>query len=63
MLIFQTDDLASFYPNQLLETGSDILFFWVARMVMIGYKMTGQLPFDKVNYIFITMKPHEKGAL
>ncbi len=37
----QTPDLAQFYPGALLETGHDILFFWVARMVMMGIKLTG----------------------
>ena len=37
----QTPDLAQFYPGALLETGHDILFFWVARMVMLGMKLTG----------------------
>ena len=37
----QTADLAKFYPTALLETGHDILFFWVARMVMMGMKLTG----------------------
>lgn len=37
-----------FYPTSLLETGWDILFFWVARMVMMGIKLTGKVPFKKV---------------
>ena len=37
-----------FYPGTLLETGHDILFFWVARMVMMGLKLTGKLPFKEV---------------
>ena len=36
-----TPDMAKFYPGSLLETGHDILFFWVARMVMMGMKLTG----------------------
>jgi len=44
----QTEDLATFYPNSLLETGHDILFFWVARMVMLGQTLTGKLPFSEV---------------
>lgn len=36
-----TPDLARFYPTSLLETGHDIVFFWVARMVMMGMKLTG----------------------
>ncbi|KAF8888987.1 tRNA synthetases class I-domain-containing protein [Infundibulicybe gibba] len=37
-----------FYPSSLLETGWDILFFWVARMVMLGVKLTGKVPFHEV---------------
>ena len=43
-----TPDLSVFYPNQLLETGHDILFFWVARMVFFGQKLMGRLPFPEV---------------
>uniref|UniRef100_A0A665VV08 Valine--tRNA ligase n=1 Tax=Echeneis naucrates TaxID=173247 RepID=A0A665VV08_ECHNA len=42
------EDLNVFYPGTLLETGHDILFFWVARMVMMGLKLTGKLPFKEV---------------
>lgn len=38
----ETEDLARFYPGALLETGRDILFFWVARMVMMGLELTGK---------------------
>jgi valyl-tRNA synthetase len=41
-------DYKAFYPNTLLETGHDILFFWVARMVMMGLQLTGKLPFRTV---------------
>ncbi|XP_007532396.1 valine--tRNA ligase, mitochondrial isoform X1 [Erinaceus europaeus] len=44
----ETSDLARFYPLSLLETGSDLLLFWVGRMVMLGSALTGQLPFNKV---------------
>ncbi|XP_069880297.1 valine--tRNA ligase, mitochondrial isoform X1 [Dipodomys merriami] len=44
----KTPDLAHFYPLSLLETGSDLLLFWVGRMVMLGTQLTGQLPFSKV---------------
>ncbi|KAG2468866.1 SYVC ligase, partial [Polypterus senegalus] len=44
----QNEDLQVFYPGTLLETGHDILFFWVARMVMLGLKLTGKLPFKEV---------------
>ena len=43
-----TDDLKAFYPTSILETGSDILFFWVARMVMMGLQLTDELPFHTV---------------
>ncbi|WP_420117211.1 class I tRNA ligase family protein, partial [Micromonospora sp.] len=45
----QTPDLAKFYPTSVLVTGYDILFFWVARMMMFGlYAMDGRQPFDTV---------------
>jgi len=44
----QTEDLKAFYPTSLLETGKDILFFWVARMVMMGLELTDTLPFHTV---------------
>lgn len=44
----KTQDLEVFYPGTLLETGHDILFFWVARMVMMGTKLMGNLPFKEV---------------
>lgn len=44
----ETPDLRRFYPTTLLETGSDLLFFWVARMAMLGQELTGRLPFSQV---------------
>ncbi len=44
----QTADLKYFYPTSVLETGYDILFFWVARMIMLGIENTGQVPFKTV---------------
>ena len=44
----QTHDLENLYPTTVLETGWDILFFWVARMIMLGIKMTGKIPFKEV---------------
>ncbi|XP_015790635.1 valine--tRNA ligase [Tetranychus urticae] len=44
----KTKDLDAFYPGDLLETGQDIIFFWVARMVMLGMKFCNKLPFTKV---------------
>eukprot|EP00088_Acartia_fossae_P071292 TRINITY_DN975_c0_g1_i12.p1 TRINITY_DN975_c0_g1~~TRINITY_DN975_c0_g1_i12.p1 ORF type:complete len:1148 (-),score=390.12 TRINITY_DN975_c0_g1_i12:331-3774(-) len=43
-----TDELDVFYPGTLLETGHDIIFFWVARMVFFGQKLLGKLPFKTV---------------
>ena len=44
----QTKDLELFYPGNLLETGHDIIFFWVARMVMMGLTLMDKLPFKEV---------------
>jgi valyl-tRNA synthetase len=43
-----TEDLATFYPTCLLITGFDILFFWVARMIMLGIEFMGDVPFRQV---------------
>lgn len=40
--------MAKNYPLSLMETGQDILFFWVARMAMLGIHLTGQVPFKHV---------------
>ena len=44
----KTPQLATFYPNSVMETGFDILFFWVARMLMMGTHLIGEVPFEKV---------------
>ncbi len=44
----RTDDLKTFYPTSLLVTGFDILFFWVARMIMMGIHFMGDVPFGQV---------------
>eukprot|EP00522_Entomoneis_paludosa_P011021 CAMPEP_0172463194 /NCGR_PEP_ID=MMETSP1065-20121228/46288_1 /TAXON_ID=265537 /ORGANISM="Amphiprora paludosa, Strain CCMP125" /LENGTH=1013 /DNA_ID=CAMNT_0013219083 /DNA_START=213 /DNA_END=3254 /DNA_ORIENTATION=- len=41
-------DLSRFYPGSCLETGYDIIFFWVARMVMMGLELTGESPFNVI---------------
>ncbi|MBX3706466.1 MAG: valine--tRNA ligase [Pseudomonadales bacterium] len=43
-----TEDLATFHPTDVLVTGHDIIFFWVARMIMMTLKFTGEVPFRKV---------------
>jgi valyl-tRNA synthetase len=43
-----TKDIENFFPTQVMETGWDILFFWVARMVMMSYYKTNKPPFEKV---------------
>jgi valyl-tRNA synthetase len=44
----ETQELAYFYPTTVMETGYDILFFWVARMIMMGLEDTSDIPFDTV---------------
>lgn len=45
---FNKEDLKDFYPNSLLITGFDIMFFWVARMMMMGEHFMGSLPFKDI---------------
>ncbi|MEN3211185.1 valine--tRNA ligase [Methylorubrum populi] len=56
----KTPELARFYPTNTLVTGKDIIFFWVARMMMMGLHLTDQAPFDTV-YLH-TLVRDEKGA-
>ena len=44
----ETEDFKYFYPTTMMETGWDIIFFWVARMIMLGIYCTGQVPFELV---------------
>jgi len=44
----QTEDLKTFYPTSTLVTGFDIIFFWVARMMMLGLKFMGEVPFRHI---------------
>ncbi len=46
--LFKAEDMKDFYPNTLLITGFDILFFWVARMMMMGEHFNGELPFNHI---------------
>jgi valyl-tRNA synthetase len=43
-----TEDLRYFYPTSVMETGYDILFFWVARMIMLGMEHMGDVPFHEI---------------
>jgi valyl-tRNA synthetase len=52
-------DLKTFYPNSVMETGHDIIFFWVARMMMMGIHLMGEVPF-KVVYLHAMVRD-EKG--
>ncbi|XP_018551025.1 valine--tRNA ligase, mitochondrial isoform X2 [Lates calcarifer] len=54
----QTTDLQRYYPNSVLETGNDLIFFWVARMVMLGTELTGQLPFKQVLFHSLVRDKH-----
>jgi valyl-tRNA synthetase len=44
----RTEDMRRFYPGSVMETGYDILFFWVARMMMLGIELVGDAPFHTV---------------
>ncbi len=49
----ETEDLRRYYPNSLMITGSDIIFFWVARMIVAGLEFRGQVPFPHVYFTSI----------
>ena len=53
-----SEDLKRFYPASVLETGRDIIFFWVARMVMMGIHLTNQVPFKLIYLHSIVRDAH-----
>ncbi|HPG58526.1 MAG TPA: valine--tRNA ligase, partial [Candidatus Wallbacteria bacterium] len=55
----KTDDLNTFYPTSVLITGFDIIYLWVARMIMMGKKFMGKIPFSKVYFTMLVRD--EKG--
>jgi len=55
-----TEDLRTYYPTSLLITGYDILFFWAARMMMMGLELTGDVPFRQVHLHTLVRDPQRK---
>ena len=54
----QTPDLARYYPTSLLITAHDIIFFWVARMMMLGFKFSDDVPFRKIYITSLVRDSH-----
>lgn len=54
------EDFKNYYPTSVMETGKDIIFFWVARMVMLGLYRTGDVPFKKVYLHGMVLDKHGK---
>ena len=57
---YHTADLKKYYPTSVLVTGADIIFFWVARMIIMGIKFMGEIPFHKVVINPIVRDEHGK---
>ena len=53
----KTEDLQKFYPSTVMETGYDILFFWVARMIMLGIENMGKVPFSHIYLHVLIIDP------
>ena len=56
----QTADLARYYPTSVMITGLDIIFFWVARMMMLGLKFAGDVPFKTIYITSLVRDEHGK---
>ena len=56
----ETEDYRVYYPTSLMITGFDILFFWVARMMMMGIELTGDVPFRQVHMHGLVRDPERK---
>ena len=56
----KTKDYDYFFPNTVMETGKDILFFWVARMIMMSLELTGKIPFETVYLHGMVQDEHNK---
>jgi valyl-tRNA synthetase len=54
----QSQDYADFYPTDILETAGEIIFFWVARMIMLGLYTTGKAPFNNVYLHGLVLDEH-----
>jgi valyl-tRNA synthetase len=53
-----TEDFRRFYPTSVMETGYDIIFFWVARMMMLGIELTGREPFHTISLSGLIRDPY-----
>jgi valyl-tRNA synthetase len=53
-----TPDFARYYPGSVMETGYDIIFFWVARMMMLGIHLTGRSPFEVISLSGLIRDPY-----
>ena len=56
----ETDDLKRYYPGSVMETGYDIIFFWVARMMMLGLQLAEEIPFRTVYLHGLVKDPYGK---
>jgi len=56
----ETEDLRTYYPTSLLVTGYDILFFWAARMMMLGLELTNDVPFRQVHLHTLVRDPERQ---